>query len=127
MAYRIERKGHIVDSLTVADGDKELTISVDVNVDRILSRYNTAMQSISVIGNKEAPAEERAEKLGAAVLELFCLLFGEDQAHQITDFYQGRYTEMLGDFVPYITTEIAPKIRAAEQELADRYKALSKR
>lgn len=126
MAYKIERKGHIVDSLTVEDGDKALTIEVDINVDGILARYTELTRKIAQLSGG-GDVSEKAERLGTAVVELFAVLFGDEQTQKIVDFYGGRYLEMLGDFVPYIHDVLAPQIQDAQKAIAAKYDYLRKR
>lgn len=126
MAYKIERKGHIVDSLTVEDGDKALTIEVDINVDAILVRYTELTRKIAQL-SAGGDVSEKAERLGAAVVELFGVLFGDEQTKKIVEFYGGRHLEMLGDFVPYIHDVLAPQIQGAQKAIAAKYDYLRKR
>lgn len=135
MSYKITRSNHILDSITVEDNGQELTISVDLVVDDILAGYNKALRAIQEAqeqaegakGGEDPDAIEHAnEALGKAVVALFGLIFGEEQTERIVDFYTGRYLEMLGDFIPYITQEIMPKVQQAKNTLAKRYTAWKK-
>ena len=46
----------------------------------------------------------------------FAVIFGEETAGKIVEFYEGRWTEMLLDLFPFINNEIMPKIRAASAD-----------
>ena len=134
MAYEINRRPHVREELTVRDGDKEMTVSVDIDVHQIMTRYTGAVQKI-----KEAEDELKKLKadgglntdnmglayaaLGKAVLNLFVLLFGDDQTTRIVDFYDGNHAEMLADFVPFLQDVIVPAIRDSQKQIAGRYSA----
>ena len=132
MAYQINRKAHVVDEIHLEDNGKELTVKVDLQVERILRDYNAAwakigqaQQKIRELNGAEGMDEAEAA-LGQAIMALFGLLFGEEQVRAIMDFYGGAYLEMLADFVPYISETIVPKVRAAQAALAAKYKRWSR-
>lgn len=133
MAYQINRTQHVRDEIELHDGDKALTVVVDITVDAILSGYNSARARIAAsqrsidalrenMGDPQA-LDDATNELGSAVVALFVLLFGEEQVEKILEFYGGNHLEMLADFLPYIMDELNPKIRAAQQALAKRYTA----
>ena len=128
MAYQINRKAHVVDEIHLEDNGKELTVKVDLQVERILREYNAAwaaigkaQQKIQDMKTMDGGEEEALVALGESIMALFGLLFGEDQTKAILDLYGGAYLEMLADFVPYISETIVPKVQAAQVALADKY------
>lgn len=62
---------------------------------------------------------------GDAVLSLLGLVFGDDGAAEILDFYEDAYAEMAVAVFPYIEDVIVPEIRrsaeAMRQQAASRY------
>lgn len=132
MAYTIKRSNHIVDDIHLEDNGNTLDITVDLTVDDILKEYNTTIKRISTLQNEiqQMPAEEVGDayaKLGGEIINLFTLLFGQEQTEEIMEFYGGRSMEMLGDFLPFITDSLVPKINEAQKVLADRYRSNIKR
>lgn len=133
MAYQIKRTNHITDEVEMHDGDRTLTIKVDLTVDRILQKYNRSLQTI--ISTREqidkltdaGEIEAATVQLGAAIVTLFSLIFGEEQTRQILDFYGGNHVDMFADFLPYLTDVIMPKIQQAQQDVANRYKTTLRR
>lgn len=128
MAYQINRKAHVVDEIHLEDNGKELTVKVDLQVERILREYNAAwvaigeaQQKIQDMKTVDGGEEEALVALGESIMALFGLLFGEAQTKAVLDFYDGAYLEMLADFVPYISETIVPKVQAAQVALADKY------
>ena len=120
--YQITRN-HVVEDLELDDNGKKLQLHVDLNVDAILRRYQQVAGELTKAQNevKKGLTEERVEALGAAILNLFVLVFGEDQAKQLVEFYDGAYTEMLADVAPFISEVVTPKITEAQQRIMQNY------
>lgn len=134
MAYQIQKSPHVREEVTVTDDGRELTVNVDVDVHQIMTRYNGAVQKI-----REAEDEikklregeglnpdnigEAYAALGRAIMNLFNLLFGEEQTNRIMEFYEGNSAEMLADFVPFLQDVVTPKIRDAQLQISRRYAA----
>ena len=116
--YQVTRKNRIKEELQLchANGDVALTVGVDLNVDQIAGRVNKAYEVLGVAQDalkKDTKNEKLVEAYGAAVLAVFEVIFGKENAGRILDFYEGNYTEMLLDIFPFINGEIMPKIREA--------------
>jgi hypothetical protein len=124
--YQITRN-HIVEDLKVTDAGtgEELVLHVDLSVDQILQRYLQAAEAFAKARNNanKGLTEERVEKLGEAILNLFVVIFGQEQAQKLVDFYGESYTEMLADVVPFINEVVAPKINEAQQRIMAQYQA----
>lgn len=130
--YKVTRN-HIVEELEITDGGKARVFSVDINVDEILSRYNQTQYKIAAAAEAAKKAKgpedlQSAERnMGEAVLGLFELIFGADQAKEILDIYDGRSMEMLSDISPFIADVIMPKVHEAQERIQNRYAQVSKR
>jgi hypothetical protein len=124
--YQITRN-HVVEDLKVTDAGtgEELVLHVDLSVDQILQRYLQAAEAFAKARNNanKGLTEERVEKLGEAILNLFVVIFGQEQAQKLVDFYGESYTEMLADVVPFINDVVAPKINEAQQRIMAQYQA----
>lgn len=121
MAYQIKRKSRIKERLELCDesGAIVLPIDVEINVDDMAGRITAAQQTLGMaqaLVNKEPQSAKAQEAFGAAVIALFAVIFGKDNADKIIAFYDGRYTEMLVDVFPFINDVIMPKIRSASAE-----------
>lgn len=121
--YQITRN-HVVEDLELDDNGKKLTLHVNLNVDTILRRYLKAAGELAQAQQaaSKGSTEERIEALGVAILNLFSVIFGDDQAKQLIDFYDGAYTEMLADVTPFINDVVAPKVSEAQQRIMSQYK-----
>lgn len=124
--YQITRN-HVVEDLKVTDAGtgEELVLHVDLSVDQILQRYLQAAEAFAKARNNanKGLTEERVEKLGEAIINLFVVIFGQEQAQKLVDFYGESYTEMLADVVPFINEVVAPKINEAQQRIMAQYQA----
>lgn len=136
MAYVITRKNRLKEELQLchADGTVALTVNVDLNIDEIGARVSKAYETLGAaqLTLEKSPNSEAAMKAyGEAVIAVFSIIFGEDDAAKILSFYEGNYTEMLLDVFPFIDGEIIPKIREAsearKQQLLAAAKATRKR
>lgn len=126
--YQIKRN-HIVEELQIEDEGKILNLSVDLNVDDVIGRYTAAGRALVDAEQKLKTAdkgnmEELMLTLGEAVTTLFRVVFGDDQAAQIIDFYNGRYMEMLADIAPFINDVVAPRMAEGQERAAERYKSM---
>ena len=121
--YQITRN-HVIEDLELDDNGKKLTLHVDLNVDTILRRYLKAAGDLAQAQQaaRTGPTEDRIEALGVTILNLFSVIFGDDQAKQLIDFYDGAYTEMLADVTPFINDVVAPKVSEAQQRIMSQYK-----
>lgn len=131
MAYVITRKNRIKEELQLchADGSVALTVSVDLNIDEIGQRVFKAYESLGAAQNaleKEPASDAAMESYGNAVITVFDVIFGEQDAQKILAFYDGNYTEMLVDVFPFINDEIIPKIREASEARKAQLLAMAK-
>ena len=120
--YTITRH-HVVEDLHLEDNGKTLDLHVDLNVDAILQRYAAAAKALTEAqkATQGGLTEERVAALGEAILGIFEVIFGEKQAEQLVEFYDGAYTEMLADVAPFVNDVVAPKINEAQQRIMQKY------
>ena len=121
MAFKIQRKNRIKEDLELsnADGKTALVIHVDLNVDEIQNRAIKAYENLGKAQNElqEAPISEAAmEAYGKAVGDLFAVVFGEEDAAKIVEFYEGSYGEMLVDLLPFFSEYVMPAIHEASED-----------
>jgi predicted naringenin-chalcone synthase len=121
--YQIVRN-HVVEDLELEDNGKKLVLHVDMNVDKILGRYLQVAGELAQAQRavRAEQTDEKVEALGAAILNVFSVIFGDAQAKQLVDFYDGAYMEMLADVTPFINDVVAPKVNEAQQRIMQQYK-----
>lgn len=120
--YQIKRN-HVVEDLQIEDGGKTLDLHVDLNVDAILQRYIEAAKALADAQRemRKGSTESRLAAFGAAIVDVFGVVFGKDQTEKLVAFYDGAYTEMLADIVPFINDVVAPKVTEAQQRIMAQY------
>ena len=133
MAYTITKAPHVRDEVTIQDGDKTLTVAVDLYVDdvladigRVRAELAEAQARVQDLKRQEAGKDEvvaALQQLDRVAMELFGLIFGPEQTEELNHFYDGRTLSMLGDFIPYFTDVILPAVNDAQKRLADTYTA----
>ena len=122
--YTIKKAAQIVDELKIEDGDKTMTVDVNIYVDDIMADVVKCQKKIALAQAKIRENKNDGDALaglGEAVIALFGLLFGEEQTKAIVDFYENRTASMLADFLPYIAQVIIPEIQKAQKNLAATY------
>lgn len=120
--YQIKRN-HVVEDLQVEDNGKTLDLHVDLNMDGIMQRYTAAAKTFADAQRavRSSQTEERITAYGEAILGFFSVIFGDDQTKQLVEFYDGAYTEMLTDVIPFINDVVAPKVAEAQQRVMQQY------
>lgn len=139
MGYQVGRSNRIEETLDLVDseGIVQHTISVALNTSDIARQYRVqhlhlikAQQAYAALqqaqgDGRSAAVEQAEEALGDAILGLFRLVFGEDGLHQILDFYDGCYIEMLENVLPFLTQVVVPAVQAdaaqRKQRIAQNY------
>ena len=126
--YKIERKGILIDDVVIKEGEKEVVIHVDINLDDIVRDFDATWAEFDKLKQRLDNNELISEILPdyqKTARKLFTILFG-DEAQKIFVFYGDRFMEMVSDFYPYITSVVIPKITEAQFETLGRYKAKKK-
>lgn len=123
MAYRIQRKSRILETMEVcnAKGDVDLTLTVDIDVDKIIARWNKVYVDLA-----QAKIAENPDRLGDCTCLLLELVFGAEQATRLLEYYEQRYSELLLDVFPFIAEVITPQINAASAARKEQMLAASK-
>lgn len=129
--YQITRKNKISETLQLchADGTVAETIEVNINVDQIGAKINTAYTKLGIAQNtlrKDPHDPKLAEEYGAAVIALFRAIFGEENAEKIIAFYEGNESEMLLDIFPFLNDVILPAVQAASASRKSQLEAAAK-
>lgn len=107
MAYQIQKVPRISEDLELLgeDGSVELTIHVELSVERIASQYRKVQLEMA-----KARKMNDVESYGRAVLSLINLVFGEDGMQQLLAYYNGDYVDMSIQILPFIQNRIYPAV-----------------
>ena len=110
---QIQRKQRFEDTLELLDeqGKVCVTLPVSLNIEEVYVRICKARKA--VVKAEEAMRKEQTEDTikayGESVCFLFSAIFGDDGCEKIVRHYDGRYTEMLLDILPYLIETVFPK------------------
>ena len=131
MAYQVQRKNHIQETLELLDMDGKVrhVLTVDLNVDQIANRVGKAFEDIGRLQNdlQKSPTDPAMqEAYGRAVLATIEVIFGEEQTKTILDYYEDSYNEMLLDLFPFINDYVMPQIREASARRKEQLAAAAK-
>ncbi|MHB1152098.1 MAG: hypothetical protein ACYCWE_09625 [Eubacteriales bacterium] len=125
---KIQRKQKVVEKLELCDenGEVKITIDVVIDVDRMMSEINKAQNQVirAQMDVNKVKNEINIQNYGVAILELIRVIFGEKDAEQILRHYDGSYSEMLEDIMPFISESIMPKIQKVAAERLARMKKI---
>ena len=120
--YTIQRKNkHIHEELELLsiDGKDKMIVTVNLDIDQIAARMAKSYEMMGMLQNelkKDPKNQGTMEAFGQAVLEIFKIIFGDDQAGEILKFYENDYTEMLVDLFPFINEQIMPQVKEASRQ-----------
>lgn len=129
MAYQIKKSKKIVEELALMDdnGTIDMMLKIEINPDRIISEYRKIelMLAKAEKAAKENNTSESAKVYGDMIITYMTLLFGDDNTSKLINYYDGRYTDMLVDVMPFINNVIRPQLektaKAKKELLAKNY------
>lgn len=122
--YIAKRRKKVIATFALADEDGNIVKQYDINCDpdTRLIEYNKAKNKIIAaeqLINAE-PDEKNYAVYGQAVVDMLGIFFGAEAVTEILAFFEGNYSEMLLEILPFITDEIEPLMRkTAEDQLAE--------
>jgi len=113
MAYQIKKDNEVVEELEFLDNNNEVVkkINVKINIDKIASEYRQRKVEITEAQQKINKGEDDAVELfGVAIINMFKTVFGEENTVAILEYFEGKYTDMLTNCIPFIEQVIQPAI-----------------
>lgn len=125
--YTIKRRQRFTDTLRIeGEAGNTLDLSVDLDIGAVSGRVWKRYETLCIVYEQlqKAPSDvEKQKAVGAAIVELMNMIFGEEQTEKIIEFYGGNAVELLVDLMPYLTDEVYPRLKEASQARADRARA----
>ena len=101
------------------DEDKQLTIAVNIHFERsapLIRKAQVALIEAEKAIQQDKKNPNNLEAYGNAVIALFAAVFGEQEAGKILQFYEGQYTDMLTDILPYILYTVLPAMQLYQRQ-----------
>jgi hypothetical protein len=120
----IRRKNRIKEELqffSTADADTPaLVVEVDINTDEMGAAAKRAWDALGIatVTLQKGDSEGAREEYGQALVALFGVIFGAENAAKILEFYEGREGEMLVDLEPFFTDTMSKIIAGREARMA---------
>ena len=117
MAYKLTRSEKIVEEIQL--GEEVLKVEIDVEkigtkIFEVYNRLFTKQKELSnAIDNELITTTEKENvitKYGEVIIELICLIFGEENAEKILKFYENNFIEMAQQVTPFITEVVVPVV-----------------
>ena len=110
---QIQRKQHFEDTLELLDeqGNVCVTLPISLNIEDVYVKVHNARRAVAKAEEalRKEQTEETVNAYGEAVCFLFSGIFGDEGCEKIVRHYDGRYTEMLLDILPYLIETVFPK------------------
>lgn len=120
----VQKSPRIKDDIELLDasGDVLKVIHVDIDPEQLLSQYNQAVCRMVSAAQAVRPGNAMSEeRYGESIIALLRLVFGDD-ASTLLAYYDGRYTALLDQILPYIYRRIGRQIDAIAQGRIDAMK-----
>lgn len=129
MAYQIKKSHDIVEDIELLDenGAVALTVHVDISPEQISQGYRKAqLDLIHAQKQVDKGADTALEDFGKAVIGMFNVVFGEENTQKILEYFNGKYTDMCVQCMPFISDVVRPAIErsnnAKRSMIANNYK-----
>ena len=130
MAYQARRSAVLIEDIELINKNNEVekVIHVEFNADAMAREFNAARNGIirAQAEVKKGEVSDKYTTFGEAVIEIFRVVFGENNTREIIGFYENNYLEMVSELMPFITDVAAPAVQQAvdakKQQLANNYK-----
>lgn len=128
--YIAKRTPKIHEEMQLGENGPVLTVNLDTDdvVTGFEMRRAAVVQCQMKVANlrKENPGvvvpEGILAEYGKAIMEWFRYIFGDEQAEQIYEYYEGKSIEMINEVFPFITDCIMPKIKKSMEHINSRNK-----
>ena len=106
-----------------ADGTSEI-LHIALNLTpQVLGRYRQLQVKLLNVQKQSSDDPSKVEEIGKIVIELFQLLFGEQNTQKLLEFYDDDFVSMCSEMFGYIQDSILPQIN----KVAKNKKAAMKR
>ena len=121
--YIAKRREKAIETFALADENGDIIKEFPVNCDpeQRLIEYNRAKNKViaaEALLDKD-PNEESYEKYGKTLLDMLGIFFGDNAIREILDFFEGNYSEMILEIIPFIRDVVEPRMR----EISDKQMA----
>lgn len=119
MAYQIKRFSNKLEDLELlsADEKEKIVISVSFNINDLAQKLRPAYINIVNLQSKAKTVKNEVEKialmeeLGKGIVELYKMIFGEENTKIMVDFFEKDIVDMLSQTLPYVKDVVFPYVQ----------------
>lgn len=99
-----------------ADGTSEI-LHIALNLTpQVLGRYRQLQVKLLNVQKQSSDDPSKVEEIGKIVIELFQLLFGEQNTQKLLEFYDDDFVSMCSEMFGYIQDSILPQINKVAKD-----------
>lgn len=112
--YIVNKSGIITEELGIRYQGEEKIFNVSINVGEIARKFSVLYGKIVKLqeeAKKNGKDPKTLSELGDATIDLFRLIFGNENTVEILQMYENDYVTMISDLVPFIVEVVVPKIK----------------
>lgn len=136
MAYQLSRTRKIIETLELTDNNGKVIKTIDIHLDVgiIAKEYRDLCEKLGKAERQLKEAQKHndtetfdktLEAYGETIIALLRLIFGEENAQVLLDYFENNYFEMSIKLIPFIFDVLSPKIiegiKAEKQQLLSQY------
>lgn len=128
MAYQIKRNKSATEELELVDETGKVAKTILIRLDRAgiiqdinrkvidLVHADAAVKAASATKKEPEQMTEAYKNLESAALTIMRVIFGDEDAQAILDFYGGNVFEMMNEVTPFLMQVVIPKMREIAKE-----------
>lgn len=123
---KLKRSEKVIEKVELEkDGEVVTSFDIEIDCEAIALRYNEKFNEIikAELAIKKGDTNGFA-LYGSALKAFFELLFGEENTKKLFDFYENKYFEISVNVLPFIKSEVQPKIKQAVNDMQAKARAV---
>lgn len=118
MAWKLKRNQKITEKLELDDGQ---IITIELDIPKMIKQFTQGYNAILRLKVKGAKInneniESYYNELGEAFINLMNIVFGEDNANKILNYYDDNFIACIDNVVPFIEQVINPHFKNYNKE-----------
>lgn len=115
--YKIKRQSNYIDTLELENEcGKTLKLDIKINITEKLNSFYKTFRAVELANIEISKGSKDYTLLGNAIIELLKIVFNEDNALKMIEFYDNEYHELIIDVFPFILNKVKPAFERAKKE-----------
>ena len=128
--YELKRSEEFDESVKIGDEIIPVTLDPTNSAADFQRLYNKLVNAQCEIKRGPLPPErldELNKECGDYIMDLMALIFGDDGAKKIINFYKGNYTKLIFAIIPFIRDRLKPMLDKYTSEIKKSYRKAIRR